>query len=108
MHEWEELDKRYAAMAKKDPKGANAFKSEMTTRFHKTVASLEDENKEQKKQLEDVHEERVQANLNERKRQVSHSRAIRVEFNLMSSFRQHIIIAVHWPCKSAHRTSTTC
>ncbi|VDM21673.1 unnamed protein product [Wuchereria bancrofti] len=33
---------------------------------------MEEENKEQKKQLEDVHEERVQAHLNEKKRQATH------------------------------------
>uniref|UniRef100_A0A915PSW0 A4_EXTRA domain-containing protein n=1 Tax=Setaria digitata TaxID=48799 RepID=A0A915PSW0_9BILA len=72
MREWSDLEKRYKKMKKTDEKGAEAFKKEMTSRFQKTVASLEEENKEQKKQLEDVHEERVQAHLNEKKRQATH------------------------------------
>uniref|UniRef100_A0A9J2PAN7 A4_EXTRA domain-containing protein n=1 Tax=Ascaris lumbricoides TaxID=6252 RepID=A0A9J2PAN7_ASCLU len=69
MREWSDLEARYKKMKQTDEKGAEAFKLEMTARFQKTVASLEEENKEQKKQIEDVHEERVQANLNEKKRQ---------------------------------------
>lgn len=42
----------------------------MTARFRKTVSSLEDENKEQGRQLEEVHYERAQAALNEKKRKV--------------------------------------
>ncbi|VDN26089.1 unnamed protein product [Gongylonema pulchrum] len=72
MREWSDLETRYKKMKKTDEKGAEAFKREMTSRFQKTVASLEEENKEQKKQLEDVHEERVQAHLNEKKRQATH------------------------------------
>jgi len=68
MREWAELDNRYKAMKEKDPKRADAFKQEMTTRFQKTVAALEEEHREQKKQIEEVHEERVQTILNERKR----------------------------------------
>uniref|UniRef100_A0AAF5PH76 A4_EXTRA domain-containing protein n=2 Tax=Wuchereria bancrofti TaxID=6293 RepID=A0AAF5PH76_WUCBA len=72
MREWSDLEARYKKMKKTDEKGAEAFKKEMTSRFQKTVTSLEEENKEQKKQLEDVHEERVQAHLNEKKRQATH------------------------------------
>uniref|UniRef100_F1KQX8 Beta-amyloid-like protein n=1 Tax=Ascaris suum TaxID=6253 RepID=F1KQX8_ASCSU len=72
MREWSDLEARYKKMKQTDEKGAEAFKLEMTARFQKTVASLEEENKEQKKQIEDVHEERVQANLNEKKRQATH------------------------------------
>ncbi|VDK43353.1 unnamed protein product [Anisakis simplex] len=72
MREWSDLEARYKKMKQTDQKGAEAFKLEMTSRFQKTVASLEEENKEQKKQIEDVHEERVQANLNEKKRQATH------------------------------------
>ncbi|OZC05444.1 hypothetical protein X798_07584, partial [Onchocerca flexuosa] len=68
MREWSDLEARYKKMRKTDEKGAEAFKKEMTSRFQKTVASLEEE----KKQLEDVHEERVQAHLNEKKRQATH------------------------------------
>ncbi len=37
--------------------------------FQKTVAALEDENLEERRQLDDVHTQRVQAVLNERKRE---------------------------------------
>lgn len=38
-------------------------------RFQKTVAALEEENKDERRQIEDVHQQRVNAGLNERKRQ---------------------------------------
>jgi esterase/lipase len=69
--EWSELFERYNKMRTKDPEGAERYKSEMTARFRKTVSSLEDENKEQRRQLEEVHDERVQSALNEKKRKVS-------------------------------------
>uniref|UniRef100_A0A915D8M3 E2 domain-containing protein n=1 Tax=Ditylenchus dipsaci TaxID=166011 RepID=A0A915D8M3_9BILA len=45
-------------MKEKDPKGAEEYKREMTSKFRKTI--------------EDVHDERVQASLNEKKRQATH------------------------------------
>ncbi|KAI6215908.1 Beta-amyloid-like protein [Aphelenchoides besseyi] len=71
--EWSELFERYSRMKEKDPKGAETYKTEMTTRFRKTVASLEEENREQRRQLEGVHDDRVQAALNERKRKATHN-----------------------------------
>lgn len=68
--EWSELFERYNKMRTKDPEGAERYKSEMTARFRKTVSSLEDENKDQRRQLEEVHDERVQSALNEKKRKV--------------------------------------
>lgn len=38
-------------------------------RFQRTVAALEEENKDERRQIEDVHQQRVNAGLNERKRQ---------------------------------------
>ena len=61
---------RYSHLKAKDPKGAESYKTEMTTRFRKTVAALEDENREQRRQLEELHDERVTSALNERKRKV--------------------------------------
>lgn len=68
--EWSELFERYNKMKEKDPKGAEEYKREMTTRFRKTVNSIEEENKEERMQIENVHDERVQAILNEKKREV--------------------------------------
>uniref|UniRef100_A0A1I7ZKG7 A4_EXTRA domain-containing protein n=1 Tax=Steinernema glaseri TaxID=37863 RepID=A0A1I7ZKG7_9BILA len=72
INEWTALMERYKKMKVSDAKGAEKFKAEMVARFRKTVASLEEENREQRKQIEDVHEERVQASLNEKKRQATH------------------------------------
>uniref|UniRef100_A0A914XLA2 E2 domain-containing protein n=1 Tax=Plectus sambesii TaxID=2011161 RepID=A0A914XLA2_9BILA len=68
MREWSELDNRYKTMKEKDPKHADEFKQDMTARFQKTVAALEEEQKEQKQQINEVHQERVQSALNEHKR----------------------------------------
>lgn len=70
--EWSELFERYNKMKAKDPEGAETYKTEMTARFRKTVSSLEDENKDQRRQLEEVHYERVQSALNEKKRKATH------------------------------------
>uniref|UniRef100_A0A915L1B5 E2 domain-containing protein n=1 Tax=Romanomermis culicivorax TaxID=13658 RepID=A0A915L1B5_ROMCU len=68
MQEWSELEKRYNAMLQKDPKHAQSFRHEMTTRFQKTIAALEGERKDQRRQIEEVHQQRVESTLNERKR----------------------------------------
>uniref|UniRef100_A0A7E4UQT4 A4_EXTRA domain-containing protein n=1 Tax=Panagrellus redivivus TaxID=6233 RepID=A0A7E4UQT4_PANRE len=70
--EWSELFERYNKMKENDPKGAEEYKREMTARFRKTVAALEEENKEQRQQIEQVHDQRVAALLNEKKRQATH------------------------------------
>lgn len=54
MKEWGELEARYKKMAEKDAKGAEAFKAEMTNRFQRTVAALEEENKQSKTEIEEV------------------------------------------------------
>lgn len=85
MKEWGQLETRYNEMKTKDPKGAEKFKTQMNARFQKvkietvskgiiimfqTVSSLEEEHKRMRKEIESVHEERVQAMLNEKKRDV--------------------------------------
>ncbi|CAI2356815.1 unnamed protein product [Caenorhabditis sp. 36 PRJEB53466] len=72
MKEWGELETRYNEMKAKDPKGAEKFKTQMNARFQKTVSSLEEEHKRMRKEIEAVHEERVQALLNEKKRDATH------------------------------------
>lgn len=72
INEWSNLFERYNKMKEHDPKTAETFKEEMTNKFRKTVASLETENKEQRRQLEEVHDERVQNALNEKKRKATH------------------------------------
>ncbi|CAD5222263.1 unnamed protein product [Bursaphelenchus xylophilus] len=72
INEWSQLFERYNTMKEKDPNQAEKFKDEMTNKFRKTVAALENENKDQRRQLEQVHDERVQNTLNERKRKATH------------------------------------
>ncbi|CAD5216859.1 unnamed protein product [Bursaphelenchus okinawaensis] len=72
INEWSQLFERYNTMKEKDPNQAEEFKDEMTNKFRKTVAALENENKDQRRQLEQVHDERVQNTLNERKRKATH------------------------------------
>ncbi|CDW55973.1 APP N and APP E2 and APP amyloid and APP Cu bd do main containing protein [Trichuris trichiura] len=69
MKEWSELDSRYSKMKIKEPAYAEKFKEEMSARFQKTVAALEEENAEERRQIEEVHQQRILANLNERKRE---------------------------------------
>ncbi|KRX93853.1 Amyloid-like protein 2, partial [Trichinella pseudospiralis] len=68
MKEWSELENRYQEMKRRDPKHAESFKNEMNMRFQKTVAALEEENADERHQIEDIHQQRVMANLNEKKR----------------------------------------
>ncbi|KRX73122.1 Beta-amyloid-like protein, partial [Trichinella sp. T6] len=68
MKEWSELENRYQEMKRRDPKHAESFKNEMNMRFQKTVAALEEENVDERHQIEDIHQQRVMANLNEKKR----------------------------------------
>lgn len=72
MKEWGDLETRYNEQKAKDPKGAEKFKTQMNARFQKTVSSLEEEHKRMRKEIEAVHEERVQAMLNEKKRDATH------------------------------------
>ncbi|KAH7695604.1 Amyloid A4 extracellular domain containing protein [Aphelenchoides avenae] len=89
--EWSELFERYNKMKEKDPKGAEEYKREMTARFRKTVAALEEENKEQRKQIEEVHDERVQAALNEKKRQATHEYRAALAVQVGNSNKNNIL-----------------
>ncbi|VDM77307.1 unnamed protein product, partial [Strongylus vulgaris] len=91
MKEWGELEARYQQMKLKDTKGAESFKVSMTNRFQKTVASLEDEHKRLKKQLEATHEERVQAILNEKKRTATHDYRQALAMHDKSANKHHVL-----------------
>lgn len=91
MKEWSELDSRYQEMKKTDPKGAEEFKTTMTNRFQKTVASLEEEHKRMKKELESVHEERVQTNLNAKKRDATHDFREALATHVASSNKHNVL-----------------
>uniref|UniRef100_A0A914DL95 Uncharacterized protein n=1 Tax=Acrobeloides nanus TaxID=290746 RepID=A0A914DL95_9BILA len=90
--EWSELFERYNKMKEKDPKGAEEYKREMTARFRKTVAALEEENKEQRKQIETVHDERVQSALNEKKRQATHDYRAALALHVGNTNNKHNVL----------------
>lgn len=69
MKEWSEVSLRYKDLKKTDPQGAKKLKSDLMSRVRKTVSALEEEFKDQKKQLTELHQQRIDVQLNERKRQ---------------------------------------
>ncbi|EFX86398.1 hypothetical protein DAPPUDRAFT_313180 [Daphnia pulex] len=68
MKDWSELEDRYQDLHSTDAKGAEEFKHKMTNRFQKLVKSMEDEDVMEKRQLSAVHQQRVLAAINEKKR----------------------------------------
>lgn len=52
-----------------DPRGADAFKQRMTQRFQQTVQALEEEGDAEKHQLAAMHQQRVLAHINQRKKE---------------------------------------
>uniref|UniRef100_A0A4D5R9J5 Beta-amyloid-like protein n=1 Tax=Scolopendra viridis TaxID=118503 RepID=A0A4D5R9J5_SCOVI len=69
MKDWSELEERYQEMKSKDGKAAESFKKKMTARFQKTVAALEEEGTAEKHQLVVMHQQRVMAHINEKKKE---------------------------------------
>lgn len=69
MKDWSDLEERYQEMRALDPKGAMDFKKRMTVRFQKTVQSLEEEGDAEKHQLVAMHQQRVLAHINQRKKE---------------------------------------
>jgi len=68
MKEWAEARQRVLEMKAVDPKGAEKLNKEITARFQKTYEALEQEGLAEKKQLVALHQQRVQASLNDKKR----------------------------------------
>ncbi len=68
MKDWSELEDRYQELHATDSKEAEEFKRKMTGRFQKLVKSMEDEDVAEKRQLSAVHQQRVLAAINEKKR----------------------------------------
>uniref|UniRef100_A0A0N5BLB4 A4_EXTRA domain-containing protein n=1 Tax=Strongyloides papillosus TaxID=174720 RepID=A0A0N5BLB4_STREA len=69
---WSELYDKYKNMKDNDTNEAEKYKKDMVRKFRKTVANIEEENKEMKKEIETVHEERLKNIFNERKRKATH------------------------------------
>ncbi|XP_065347111.1 amyloid-beta-like protein isoform X3 [Cloeon dipterum] len=69
MKDWSDLEERYQDMRQNDPRAADDFKKKMTQRFQKTVQALEEEGDAEKHQLTAMHQQRVMAHINERKKE---------------------------------------
>jgi amyloid beta A4 protein len=104
--EWSELFERYNKMKDKDPKGAEEYKREMTSKFRRTVASLEEENKEQRTQIEEVHDERVQAALNEKKRQATHDYRAALAVHVGSANKNNVLTTLKNYIKAEEKDRT--
>ncbi|KAG5892448.1 hypothetical protein JTB14_009856 [Gonioctena quinquepunctata] len=69
MKDWSDLEERYQDMRQSDPTGADEFKQRMTQRFQQTVQALEEEGDAEKHQLAAMHQQRVLAHINQRKKE---------------------------------------
>ncbi|XP_075233982.1 amyloid-beta-like protein [Lycorma delicatula] len=69
MKDWSDLEERYQDMRNSDPRMAEEFKQRMTLRFQQTVQSLEEEGAAEKHQLVAMHQQRVMAHINQRKKE---------------------------------------
>lgn len=69
MKDWSDLEERYQDMRTSDPRMAEEFKQRMTLRFQQTVQSLEEEGAAEKHQLVAMHQQRVMAHINQRKKE---------------------------------------
>lgn len=69
MKDWSDLEERYQDMRATDPRGADQFKQRMTARFQQTVQALEEEGDAEKHQLAAMHQQRVLAHINQRKKE---------------------------------------
>ncbi|KAL1138515.1 hypothetical protein AAG570_008578 [Ranatra chinensis] len=69
MKDWSDLEERYQDMRSSDPRLAEEFKERMTLRFQQTVQSLEEEGNAEKHQLVAMHQQRVMAHINQRKKE---------------------------------------
>lgn len=68
MKDWSDLEERYQVMRQKDPHAAEEFKHRMTSRFQQTVQALEEEEAAEKHQLVAMHQQRINAHINQRKK----------------------------------------
>ncbi|XP_014663235.1 PREDICTED: beta-amyloid-like protein [Priapulus caudatus] len=67
MKKWSDMEEQYQGMKNSDPHGAEKFKKDMSSKFQKMVAGLEEEWSIEKLHLLDVHQQRVERRLTEKK-----------------------------------------
>ncbi|XP_043207034.1 amyloid-beta-like protein [Amphibalanus amphitrite] len=68
MKEWTELEERYQKIKYKNPLKADKFKLKMTERFNRMMNALKDQGYAEKHQLVNLHQQRIIAHINERKK----------------------------------------
>jgi len=78
MKEWQKARDNVASLRKSDKKGAEQLNKEITERFQRMYHAYEQEGQSEKKQLVSLHQQRVQAMFNRRKR------------TLMEEFKQEL------------------
>lgn len=69
MKEWTDVSARYKDLKKSDPDAAKKLKSDLMSRVRKTMTALENEFEDQKRQLVELHQQRIEVRLNDRKRE---------------------------------------
>jgi len=87
MKDWSDLEDRYQDLHATNSKDAEEFKRKMTNRFQKLVKAMEDEDVAEKRQLSAVHQQRVLAAINEKKREAMSCYTDALNENLPSSRR---------------------
>lgn len=66
------MDARLGDMEKKDPEHLSKLKTELNKKFQDMVSSFEQDSRKSRREIEEVHEERVIAKMNEKKRAATH------------------------------------
>ena len=69
MMEWTDVSQRIKELKKSDPQGAKKLRADLMSRIRKTLAALNEEFEDEKRQLSDLHQQRVEVQLNEKKRE---------------------------------------
>ncbi|XP_026482604.1 amyloid-beta-like protein [Ctenocephalides felis] len=69
MKDWSDLEERYQDMRLADPRAAQGFKRRMTARFQASVQALEEQGEAEKRQLAAMHQQRVLAHINQRRKE---------------------------------------
>ncbi|ELT91387.1 hypothetical protein CAPTEDRAFT_220772 [Capitella teleta] len=68
MKEWSDARQRVLELKEIDPKAADQLNQDITSRFQTTYEALEQEGNSEKQQISGVHQQRIEADLNNKKR----------------------------------------
>lgn len=92
------MEERYQEMRQRDPHMAEEFKHRMTSRFQQTVQALEEEEAAEKHQLVAMHQQRINAHINQRKKDAMncYTRALNDDSpNVSDLVRNHFYLTTH-------------